>query len=134
MDRGSPPAPPEEQTVFVSNSLLKVGAEEAEGGSGAGGGRGGLLPRFHRSLRRCSLIVVQDSGRHGSAPQRLSQTKPASPKRFQVLLNSPVWSKKRRVQSSGRAKLPDFTHNLLHAEAEVSWTSWCHVTGRQAHS
>lgn len=43
--------------------LFEVGAEESEGSSGAGGGRGALLTRFHGSLRS-SLVVVQDRRRH----------------------------------------------------------------------
>lgn len=54
--------------------LFKVGAEQPEGGPAAGGGRGGLLPRFHRSLRS-RLVIVPDSRRHDSAAVRISGEK-----------------------------------------------------------
>ena len=54
--------------------LFEVGAEQSEGSSGAGGGRGALLPRFHRSLRS-SLVVVQGGRRHvGLVPVFCSST------------------------------------------------------------
>lgn len=43
--------------------LFEVSAEKSKGSSGAGGGRGALLTRFHGSLRS-SLVIVQDARRH----------------------------------------------------------------------
>lgn len=53
----------EKRNTCWASLLFKVGAEQSEGSSGARGGRGALLTRFHRSLRS-SLVVVWDSCRH----------------------------------------------------------------------